>query len=319
MSCAFCAYNRRLDRSRAQVDEATVRRFGKILAAYAAQAGGARVLVSWLGGEPLLWPPLEAASRALRGHGFGLSVTTNGLGLGQPRWRAWAFEALDELTVSLDGLASFHDAMRDQPGSHAIVIEALRALSARKRQEQRGPLLRVNTVLMRQNAADLEALCEELGAAGVDEVTFNQLGGNDRPEFYPEHRLLPEQVEALGEALPCLQARFAAVGLTIAAARATSSACAPPPAASPSRSTTAARARTFWFIDEAGLASPCSFTVKGYGVPIVALRTADNLEALPARWAEQRRKERLAPCRDCHSTQVFDKFQNEEANPASST
>jgi MoaA/NifB/PqqE/SkfB family radical SAM enzyme len=307
LPCAFCAYDRTLSIPRPVADQAEVLRFGAVVAEHA-RASGRRVLVSFLGGEPLLWPGLERVSEALGALGVGVGITTNGLGLEQPRWAAWALAALAELTVSLDGLAPFHDHVRGSPGAHARILGAVRALAAGKHRAGKGPLLRVNTILMRQSVADFPSLCEELASAGVEELTFNQLGGNDRPAFYPDHRLLPAQVEAFSAEVRGLQARFLARGLTIrggeaylARIRATARGAAMPV-------DDCGPGQTFWFVDEAGRVSPCSFTSAGYGVPLASLRTPVDLAALPARWAEMRAKERLPPCLDCHSTQVFEKF-----------
>ncbi|WP_218281224.1 hypothetical protein [Verrucomicrobium spinosum] len=43
-------------------DPAEIRRFAAVLADWS-QATGRPVLLSWLGGEPLLWKPLEALTR----------------------------------------------------------------------------------------------------------------------------------------------------------------------------------------------------------------------------------------------------------------
>ena len=49
------------------------------------------------------------------------------------------------------------------------------------------------------------------------------------------------------------------------------------------------------------LAHPASVT-DGLG------RSLDALMELPARFHDKQQNERAAPCRDCHSTQVFEKF-----------
>jgi MoaA/NifB/PqqE/SkfB family radical SAM enzyme len=311
LACPFCAYDRTLDIPRPSAEEAEVSRFGALLADHS-RALGRSALVSWLGGEPLLWPPLPAVSSALRAEGIGIGITTNGLGLDAPRRRAWAMETLDELTVSLDGLADYHDRVRRSPGGHAQILRAVEALADGKRREGRGPLLRVNTILMRENVADFPALCEVLALAGVEEITFNQLGGNDRPEFYPDHRLLPEQVDDFCRELPALKDRLGARGVTLrggdaylARLRATARGQALPV-------DDCGPGQAFWFVDEAGRVSPCSFTSAAYGVPLFSLRAPADLAALPARWAAMRAGRRAAPCLDCHSTQVFEKFQGDE-------
>jgi MoaA/NifB/PqqE/SkfB family radical SAM enzyme len=61
LSCPFCAYDRSSSWPRRDADAAVVRRFGGVLAEYQRSTGD-RVLVSWMGGEPFLFPPLSELS-----------------------------------------------------------------------------------------------------------------------------------------------------------------------------------------------------------------------------------------------------------------
>ncbi|MBK9207187.1 MAG: hypothetical protein IPL71_02295 [Anaerolineales bacterium] len=80
-------------------------------------------------------------------------------------------------------------------------------------QADSGLKLRVNTILMRENLNDFEAFCMEMAGWGIKELTFNQLGGIDRPQFYPDNRLLPEQAVWFANELPQIQKKAAAKGL----------------------------------------------------------------------------------------------------------
>ena len=53
LSCPFCAYDRTLRRSRRDADPGAVDQFCRVLGEYRRRTGE-RILVSWLGGEPLL-------------------------------------------------------------------------------------------------------------------------------------------------------------------------------------------------------------------------------------------------------------------------
>ena len=55
-SCGFCAYDRQLTIPRLSIDPAEAERVA-LLAAEVARDRGEDLLLSWLGGEPLLWPP----------------------------------------------------------------------------------------------------------------------------------------------------------------------------------------------------------------------------------------------------------------------
>jgi MoaA/NifB/PqqE/SkfB family radical SAM enzyme len=222
--------------------------------------------------------------------------------------RAHLLEYYSELTVSVDGLGSVHNELRGWPGGYSSLRRYVTALADEKRTAKCGPVLRANVLLMRENLADFEPLCQELASWGIEEVTFNQLGGNDRPEFYPRHRLLPEQAHSLAAQLPGLRDRLAARGLRLHGGRgylrrieATARGerlpvidCQP--------------GEQFLFINESGLIAPCSFTVNGYGLAIDSIDSVAALRQLPLRFREERRRRRLPSCEDCHSTQVFEKF-----------
>lgn len=308
LGCGFCAYDRRRPGPRHEVDAATALRLGRLFGEYR-QATGQRVLWSWLGGEPLLWPPLWQLSRMLHEAGLAISATTNGSTLQQSAVRRQLLQHFAELTVSIDGPAEFHDTMRGWPGGWQRLRESILALVA-ERDDGGAPLkLRVNTVLMRQNVASFAELCETLTSWGVDEISFNPLGGRDRPEFFPTHRLRPQDVTSLREQLPSLRTRLRRHGTRLAgsahyldriAANAQGHAiavddCAP--------------GEAFLFIDERGRIAPCSFTVDDYGQHVDELRSVDDLYTLLPHWRAAR-QQRIAPaCADCRANHVFAKFE----------
>ena len=304
-ACGFCAYDRRLDIARDEVGAAEALRFGRLLADWS-RARATPVLLSWLGGEPLLWRPIWELSATLADQGVAISATTNGSTLHRSAVRAAIVTHFAELTVSIDGPAPVHDRLRGRVGAWDKVRTGLRALAAER---GNGPLkLRANIVLMRETIADFPDLCAALADWGVDEITFNQLGGRDRPAFFPTQRLSSSDVAGLASVVPELRQRLAARGVTLCGDaryldRLRASAAEEPLAVDDCRP-----GRGFLFIDEHGIAAPCSFSAGAYGVPIAALRTIADLDALPADFAAARTAQRLATCDDCPSTQAFAKF-----------
>jgi MoaA/NifB/PqqE/SkfB family radical SAM enzyme len=307
LSCPFCAFDKRLSFARAATDPAEIARFTAVLADHQA-ATGDRVLVSWLGGEPLLWRPLHDLSLAVRALGLSVSATTNGTPLGGLRLRRHLCDVYKELTISVDGFSSFHDPMRGWAGGFEKLRVWVPALAREARLRGSALKLRANVVLMHQNIADFPRLCLELADWGITEISFNQLGGRDRPEFYAEHRLRPADVDFLEAELPETRARLGEHGASVIGGanyvrRIRASAldqrnpvddCGP--------------GESFLFIDETGLASPCSFTTADYGVALRTITTASDLAALPARFRRMRAARRSMQCDDCLSTQVCDKF-----------
>jgi MoaA/NifB/PqqE/SkfB family radical SAM enzyme len=309
LGCLFCGYSRDLERSRMIFDASEIERFGKLLGAFQ-ECHGRRVLVTWLGGEPLLWPELPGLSRILhRQFGLRLGVSTSGLPLARRDVRSSLCADYEQLTVSLDGPADFHDRVRSAPGLFAKV----RAWVGFLRGEAVGTALRlrVNTVLMRGNIGRFGEFCRELADWGIDEITFNPLGGNDRPEFYSANRLGPAQVERFREEFPELQRTMAATGLKLRGGprylermhRSALGVDWPIADCLPASQTL--------FIDERARVAPCSFTADRYHVPLSEIRSVEDIAGLPARFARLRSSRSHPACSDCHATHVFDKFRDE--------
>lgn len=305
LACGFCAYARDLEFRRAGIDAARVRAFGQTLAAWRREHGE-RVLVSWLGGEPMQWRAWRAMSAEFAAAGLDVSATTNGLALANAETRAAIALNLRELTISVDARGERHDSLRARPGLFARLGEGVRALAALP--ASRGLRLRVNAVLMRDTIAEFGALAREVAAWGIHEITFNQLGGNDRPEFFARQRLLPAQFDTFCAQLPALRAELAERGVRLAGsagylARLAASAgdqtlpvkdCAP--------------GERFLFVDEHGVVAPCSFTGTEYGVPVDSIASVAALDALPAQFRAARLARESRWCGNCPSTQVFGKF-----------
>lgn len=312
LACGFCAYDRRLPFARAEARADQVRHLAPVLADYR-RATGDRVLVSWIGGEPLLWKPLFALSRRLdEAFGIAVSTTTNGTALHRPEVRATILAHLSELTVSVDGLAPFHDAVRGWPGGWQRLAASVAALARERDLVKPRFRLRANVVLMHDNLGQFETLCDALAEWGIDEITFNQLGGRDRPDFHAAHRLTPADTAHLSGMLPDLRRRLGARGTRLCGTPAYLERIDASATARPLPVPDCGPGQRFLFIDEHGSVAPCSFTTAGFGVPLDTLRTADDLLALPARFAAMRAQRRAAaaqpPCDDCPSTQVFAKF-----------
>jgi len=307
LACPFCAYDRRLSLSRAVADPDAVAAFGAVLAEYQRLAGDG-VLVSWLGGEPLLWPPLRVLTERFVSMGLRVSTTTNGTPLASAPLRAHLIDCYDELTVSVDAIGAAHDGLRGWAGGFDRLRRHVAALVDERRVNGHGPRLRANVVLMRGTLGGFEALCGELADWGIEEITFNQLGGNDRPEFFAANRLLPEQAAWLCGNVPRIRDGLAERGVRLAGGdgylrriqattrgeRIPVEECAP--------------GRRFLFVDERGMAAPCSFTPADYGVPLAEVDSAGALRDLPRRFSDARRRCRASACDDCHATHVFEKF-----------
>jgi MoaA/NifB/PqqE/SkfB family radical SAM enzyme len=308
LACSFCAYDRRLPIARRDAGEDPVRAFAAVLGDYR-RFTKEPVLVSWIGGEPLLWRPLFALSALLKDvYGIRVSATTNGTTLHQPAVRRQVLETMSELTVSVDGFADLHDALRGWRGGWKRLKASVTALAA-ERDEAGSPCrLRANVVLMHDNLADFSRLCEELAGWGIDEITFNQLGGRDRPEFFPAHRLTPQDAQALAALVPPLQERLAARGVRLCASAAYLGRIEASAAGRPLAVPDCGPGARFLFVDERYRVAPCHFTADELGVPLAQLQSAQDILGLASRFARARAARTPRVCGDCPSTQVFAKF-----------
>jgi MoaA/NifB/PqqE/SkfB family radical SAM enzyme len=164
-------------------------------------------------------------------------------------------------------------------------------------------------LLMRETIADFEPLCTRLANWGIEEITFNQLGGNDRPEFYPAHRLLPQQAEALALKLPRLRHELMKLGVRLRGSEAYAQRIQATSRGERLGILDCHPGQRFLFINESGRVAPCSFTVSPFGVPAEEITSASDLCNLPLRFSELREQRPSSLCEDCHSTHVFEKFE----------
>jgi MoaA/NifB/PqqE/SkfB family radical SAM enzyme len=308
LNCGFCAYARTLPIARPEADPASILKFGATLEDYRRETGD-RVLVSWLGGEPFLWMPLvELSATLVNDFGLEVSATTNGTSLGSRALRAEIVRNFSELTISVDGPSAFHNAVREWPRGFERLSAHVRLLAAERRAAGSRLLIRVNTVLMSDNVELFPRLCEELSEWGVDEVSFNALGGNDRPEFFRQHRLQPQQVSWLDAELPGLRHSLGATGVRVVGAPAYLKRLHASAAGEALPIADCRAGEQFLFITESGVVSPCSFTSGEYGIPIAEIDSVASLLALPSRFREKQLATPSTWCRDCLSTQLSGKF-----------
>lgn len=307
-ACGFCAYDRRLELARHAADAIEVERVALVAADLAARRGE-RLLVSWLGGEPMLWPPLLGLSERLSRHpAIAISATSNGTRLTVPAVRARILTSFAELTLSVDGPEAVHDGLRGVPGSFRKLERAITLLAAERRAAGASLKLRANVVVMRRTLPHFAELCRMLADWGVDEITFNQLGGRDRPEFFTAERLSPIDAAHLTALVGALRSELAGRGVSL---------CASPRYLARIEASSRGEAlavgdchpgEDFLFVDEQGRIAPCSFTTEQHGIPVAEIRDTADLAALPLRFRAARAADPARECGDCPSTQFFGKF-----------
>lgn len=307
LSCPFCAYDKRLEIDRSEAQPEKILAFINVLRQWQMRHKR-QVLLSWLGGEPFLWSELEALTNAAHGAGVRVSTTTNGTALNSPRVREHILETYSELTVSIDGFANFHDNIRGWRGAFGKLKAGLCDLIAERSACASTLRLRANVVLMADNVRTFGDLCQELATWGIDEICFNQLGGRDRPEFYPAHQMSLDDITWLEAELPALRAALAPQGTRLIGGadylrriRGASQGEVFP--VSECRI-----AESFLFIDERGHIAPCSFTPDHFARHISEIETADDLDDLIAGLLTSQKSHPAVDCANCPSTQQFAKW-----------
>lgn len=104
---------------------------------------------------------LRGIIEAVRAHGMECTIVTGGRGLTEERARAAKRAGLTSASVSIDGLASTHDAVRAMKGSHDA------ALAAMDRLARAGVPVSANTQIGRDNRRELESLFQVIAAANA--------------------------------------------------------------------------------------------------------------------------------------------------------
>lgn len=306
--CAFCAYDRRLGFARRQADPAEVTRVVALFSNMAAQQQE-KLHVSWLGGEPFLWSPLLAVSQDIAANpAIMLSATTNGSRLSAAHIRQQILSCFAELTISIDGPADIHDELRGAPGSFARIEKSVRLLVAERAQSGAALKIRVNAVMMRRTVPHLGRLCDILADWGVDEITFNQLGGRDRPEYFPDNGLRPDDVAYLRKIVPDLAAKLDSRGVLLCANDMYLDRLAASSRGERLSIDNCNPGKDFYLIDEDGIIAPCGFTAGDYGIAIADIQTTDDVQGLAGKFRKMQATARSTACDDCLSTQVFGKF-----------
>lgn len=309
VSCQFCAYSSALGGTRIHADTHEVLRLGGLLARAQKMKNQSAPLICWLGGEPFLWPELASVSRLFRReYGLGLSLTTNGLNLHSAATRQLILDDFEEIIVSVDGLPEFNNWCRDQRNLFENLKKNIRLLHVEKMQSGKDLRIKVNTILMRGNIQMFGELCRELQTWGVNALSFNELGGKSRPEFFPDNHLLPEQFENFRNKLPDIRKEMAATNFVIHGSENYLQRLADSTDGHRIFVEDCLPGQKFLFISETGRIAPCSATLAEYGIETAMIRTAEDVVNIADTFRKMRATTKAGACADCRCTSVFGKF-----------
>lgn len=114
------------------------------------------------GGEPLLHPALEEIGHTIRELGMRWGMVTNGMLLTSSKLKALIKAGLYSLTLSLDGLESAHNKLRNHPRAFHHTLDALKAAGAADL-----PCKDVVTCVYPDNRHELDAVADLLIYYGI--------------------------------------------------------------------------------------------------------------------------------------------------------
>lgn len=158
------------------------------------------------------------------------------------------------------------------------------------------------------NFVEFPALCEELASWGIQEITFNQLGGRDRPEFYPENRLTLDQAKQLPVMVEAAQANLRKEGTRLAHSDAYFRRILASASNEPLPIQNCRPGHHYLFVSAQGRIAPCAFTTDEYGSELAALQTSVDIARISSMFATRQRQQKASACRDCPCTNVHGKF-----------
>ncbi len=118
-------------------------------------------VLSFLGGEPMIWKPLCTAVSACTKQNLLTDITTNGTLLNEQTITALGEAGLDYLNISVDGIKA-NDITKKDSVIRRDLLDIL--MSAQKKYRMR---FRINAVLYKNNIEDVKQLVEEAGTYRV--------------------------------------------------------------------------------------------------------------------------------------------------------
>lgn len=118
-------------------------------------------MICLTGGEPLLHPDFFAIAGRIRPMGLYWGMTTNATLIDETTAKRLKEVGMSTVSVSLDGLESSHDALRQQKGAWRLALRGLECLMREGFEPQ------VTTVVHRDNIDELEPLYRLLTEMGI--------------------------------------------------------------------------------------------------------------------------------------------------------
>jgi radical SAM protein with 4Fe4S-binding SPASM domain len=193
LACKHCSSRA----GRARPDELTT---AEALAVVGELAALGVLEVTLIGGEAYLHEGWTDVVRAIRERGMECTMVTGGRGFTPGRAREAKDAGINSVSVSIDGLAPTHDALRGFTGSHAAALSAMENLL------REGVQVSANTQIGRRNRRELEGIFDCIAAKGAHswQLQITVAGGRaaDDPTLLLEPYHLLEVMPAVARLKP---------------------------------------------------------------------------------------------------------------------
>lgn len=146
-------------------------------------------VIHFIGGEPFLHRALPDLVSHAAGHGFSVTLTTNGVLLSE--FAGLLLEnRVKHLTVSIDGPEELHDTIRGVHGTYQKALAGVRALTHGTKPR---PTIALNCTIGPENHHRLMETAQVLEHWGVDSLTFQHLVF-DKESLSRAERIDPDRV-----------------------------------------------------------------------------------------------------------------------------
>ncbi|MBI5570460.1 MAG: radical SAM protein [Desulfomonile tiedjei] len=137
--------------------------------------------IHFSGGEVLLRPDLEEIVRHAASLGLQVNLTTNGTLMDKDKARFLVENRVHTVVFSVDAASRRkHDALRGVEGAWDLTWKGIQRLQVRRARKGHGPIVAVNTVVMRNNIDSLPDLFRLLTERGVESWRLLPVRTTDR-------------------------------------------------------------------------------------------------------------------------------------------
>lgn len=145
------------------------------------------------GGEPLLRKDLEECGYYIRRNGFYWGIVTNGFAYNRERHQSLLAAGMGSITLSLDGLESTHNWLRNNPESYKRAVNAMNLIASSHLNSD------IVTCVNRKNLNELEEIYRIIHSSGMKAWRLFTIAPIGRAKQHTDMQLDAEEFNTLME------------------------------------------------------------------------------------------------------------------------